>query len=343
MNELVKMAIQGGRYLEAENKLGQIIEDNPNDEAFFCLASVKSNLLLDKGRSFNEVAYCFNRYLELSSDRSVAEKNIMVFSIGLYSQLQELIDNLKRQRKSAVLNTALGVLVTFASSKIIDNSKNSFGVISGFVGASMGIGISLESISNIGDISQIIKYCLELNFKLIEYLKSNIKSETKLLENEILVLNEKYNVIKTDSNIDVSILKNLNQYFRCTFFIPPANAIPMTQDNTGQMWEVKSTFGANPLKDIGLMAKKRLDFADETVIGGLSSKPGTLDFIITDKVIYHSLNCKSMPLDKVEFKKDFLGMVGIKGSALMNIRSGNIKDKKKVVQGLNDFFKKLKP
>jgi len=341
MNELVTMAIQGGRYLEAERKLGQIIETNPNDEAFFCLAGVKANLLLDKGRSFNEVTYCFNRYLELSDNKNVAEKNIMVFSIGLYTQLQQIIENLKKQRKTQVLNTAVGVLVTFASSKIIDNSKSSFGIISGFVGASMGIGLSMESISNIGDIGQIIKYCSEMNLQLIDYLKTSINKETSLLENEILKLNEKYNVVEIDSNFDVTILENLNEYVNCNFFIPPANAIPMTQDNTGRFWEDKHMFGSNPLKDFGLMDKKRLDFSGETVLGGLSSKPGHLDFIITDKVIYHCTNCKSIPVEKIEFKKDFMGMIGIKGSMMNFTGINNFKDKKKIVEGLNKFFKTL--
>ena len=131
----------------------------------------------------------------------------MVFSIGLYTQLQQIIENLKKQRKTQALNIAVGVLVTFASSKIIDNSKSSFGVISGFVGASMGIGLSMESISNIGDIGQIIKYCSELNLQLIDYLKISINKETSLLESEILKLNEKYNVVEIDSNFDVTILE----------------------------------------------------------------------------------------------------------------------------------------
>jgi hypothetical protein len=52
MNDLITMSIQGGRYLEAEKQIGDIVLNNPSDEAYFMLGTTKSNLLLDKGRSY---------------------------------------------------------------------------------------------------------------------------------------------------------------------------------------------------------------------------------------------------------------------------------------------------
>ena len=70
MNDLIIMAIQGGRYLEAEKQIGNLILNQPTADAYFLLGTTKPNLLLDKGRSYLEVQFCFNRYLELTQDRA---------------------------------------------------------------------------------------------------------------------------------------------------------------------------------------------------------------------------------------------------------------------------------
>ena len=99
MNDLITMSIQGGRYLEAEKQIGDIILTSPSADSYFMLGTVKSNLLLDKGRSYLEVQFCFNKYLELSEDKSQSEKNIMAFCVGLYSQLADIESKLLAQKK----------------------------------------------------------------------------------------------------------------------------------------------------------------------------------------------------------------------------------------------------
>ena len=71
---------------------------------FVSLGTVKSNLLLDKGRSYLEVQFCFDKYLEMSDNRSQAEKDVMVFCVGLYSQLAELEKKLQEQKKKEAWN-----------------------------------------------------------------------------------------------------------------------------------------------------------------------------------------------------------------------------------------------
>ena len=43
MNPLIEMSIQGGRYLEAEKQVGDIILSEPSAKAYFMLGTVKSN------------------------------------------------------------------------------------------------------------------------------------------------------------------------------------------------------------------------------------------------------------------------------------------------------------
>jgi hypothetical protein len=327
MNDLIVMAIQGGRYSEAEKLLGDIILSNPSDEAYFMLGTTKSNLLLDKGRSYLEVQYCFNKYLESSIDKSIAEKNIMIFCIGLYAQLSQLEGNLKKQQQNELLNTAIGVLITFASSKIIDSSSKSFGTISGLVGTSFGIGMSLDAISNLGKISDMIPYVVNLRIEMIQYLKNSIKIETELLKNEILTLEEKYGTIAdTDNTIDTSILQNLGD-----MYLPPNQAIAATI-NAGSSWQVRGIFKNTPFEIPG----------DDPVLCGLTSNPGKLmEWLFTKKGIYHCTNSKFIEYKDVVFKKSLLGLININGSMTMTFLKP-INNSKEVVDVLNDFIIQMK-
>jgi len=44
MNDIILMAIKGGRYLEAEKQLNDILLNNPTSEDYFLMGSIKSNL-----------------------------------------------------------------------------------------------------------------------------------------------------------------------------------------------------------------------------------------------------------------------------------------------------------
>lgn len=333
MNDLITMSIQGGRYVEAEKQIGDIILSNPSADAYFMLGTVKSNLLLDKGRSYLEVQFCFNKYLELSEDKSQSEKNIMAFCVGLYSQLAELEAKLYEQKKKEVLNIAFGALITFASSKIIDNSKQSFGVISGLVGASFGVGMSLDSIGNIGDINSIISYVIRLKVEMVEYLKNNIDVEKELLQSEILSLGEKYGTItNTDNSVETGDLENVLG----SSYVSPAQAIAFIKERetvapTVKSWTVKGFIGSKPFELP----------EDEGVLFGFKSdkKPNLMEYVFTNKGVYHYSKCKLMTYDSVSFKTNFVGTIG--HSSILGLMS-KVSNSDEIVKSINEFISKMK-
>lgn len=323
MNDLIIMSIQGGRYLEAERQLGDVILSNPSSEAYFMLGTTKSNLLLDKGRSYLEVQFCFNRCLELSIDRSTMEQNIMVFSIGLYSQLSELEKNLAKQLKEEAKNIIIGGLITFAASKIIDGSKGSFGKMGGIVGSSFGIGIAMDSISNIGTISELIPFVSNLKIEIIEYLRGAIKEEVNLLNSEILTLGEKYgSIASTDNSIDKNLLESLGGHY-----LNPTKAIAMTKGMPKGYWNIKGMWSNKPF-EIPI---------DDPVLGGITSGLSSeiMEFLFTKKGVYCYVNSKFHPYKDLVFNKS-LGLIGIKSSLAGNFR-GIVDNPDKIIETLNNF------
>jgi len=332
MNDLITMSIQGGRYLEAEKKLGDIILASPSADAYFMLGTVKSNLLLDKGRSYLEVQFCFNKYLELSEDKSQSEKNIMAFCVGLYSQLADIESKLFAQKKKEVLNIALGTIITFASSKIIDNSEKSFGVISGVVGASFGVGMALDGLSNIGDINAIISYVIRLKVEMIEFLKKTIDLEKGLLESEILTLGEKFgSITDVDSSIDKGDIENVlgSSYVSATQAIALINS--REKVNSVKTWTVK-----------GLLSNKPFELPkEEKVLFGLKSdkKPNLMEYLFTNKGVYHFAKLKLMTYDSLSFNINIQGTIG---HHRMFGLMGKISSQEEKVKSLNGFISKMK-
>ncbi len=332
------MSIQGGRYLEAEKQVGDIILNNPTDEAYFILGAIKSNLLLDKGRSYMEVQFCFNKYLELSQNKSEAEKNIMVLSIGMYSQLAELQKHLFEQKNKELLNIALGALVAFASSKIIDSSTKSFGVISGFVGASMGIGMSMQGISNLGSNSATLTYVTRIMSEMIEYLKTIVVNEKKLLNSEILTLSEKYGtVVQTDNSFDVSILESLGSYY-----VNPSEAISLIADPPQatigvDAWTVKGGFWS--------LTDKRFEIPkDDVVLGGFTSKykNGLFEFLFTKKGVYFYIGSKFKPYNEIKFRCRIGNKISWCDGIMAETAPGKIDNCENIVAKLNDFVSQVK-
>ena len=332
MNDLITMSIQGGRYLEAEKQIGDIILSSPSADSYFMLGTVKSNLLLDKGRSYLEVQFCFNKYLELSEDKSQSEKNIMAFCVGLYSQLADIESKLLAQKKKQVLNIVLGTIITFDSSKTIDNSEQSFGVISGVVGASFGVGMVLDGLSNIGDINAIIPYVIRLKVEMIEYLKKTIDLEKGLLESEILTLGEKYGSI---TNLDNSIDKGDIENVLGSNYVSPTQAIAFVNSresiNKVKSWTVKGFLSSKPFE----LPK------EDKVLFGLKSdkKPNLMEYLFTNKGVYHFSKLKLMTYDSLSFKTTLGGTIG---HNLMLGLMGKINNQEDKVKSINDFVSKLK-
>ena len=334
MNDLIEMDIQGGRYLDAEKKIGDIILSNPSADSYFMLGTTKSNLLLDKGRSYLEVQFCFDKYLNLSEDKSQAEKNIMAFCVGLYSQLSELENKLIEQKRKEALDVYLGAIVTFVSSKIIDSSKQSFGVISGIVGASFGIGMTLDSLSNIGNLSTIISYVIRLKVEMVEYLKNTIVEEVELLKSEILTLGGKYGTIaQTDSTIDISSMEN----------ILGSNYVSNIQ--TIALMRVKERYAGSSswmVKNGIFKAESPFEVPDdESVLFGMTSNltPNLLEYVFTTKGVYHWMAPKLMKYNEVNFKITLLNFIG--HSNLKGLQQ-KIENQLEKVDSLNKFISKMK-
>lgn len=335
MNDLITMSIQGGRYLEAEKQIGSIILSQPTADAYFMLGTVKSNLLLDKGRSYLEVQFCFNKYLEFSEDKSQSEKNIMAFCVGLYSQLSDLESNLYAQKKKEARNIALGAIITFASSKIIDNSEQSFGAITGIVGASFGVGMALDGLSNIGDINAVIPHVVRLKVEMIEYLKKTIDHEKGLLKSEILTLGERFgSITNVDDSIDVGDLESVLG----SNYVSPIQAITII--NSRETFR-HSGVKIKPWVVTGFLGNKPFELpTDEKVLFGFKSgvKPDVMEYVFTNKGAYHMLKLKLVPYESLSFK-NILGTISHKGLTGLFIKINNTKEK---VNALNDFISKMK-
>tara|TARA_B110000971_G_C19929852_1_gene463416 strand:- start:50 stop:949 length:900 start_codon:yes stop_codon:yes gene_type:complete len=208
MTESVKLAIKGGRYEDAERELTAVITDESTESNYFLLATVKSNLLLG-GRSFEEVKYCYEKCYELTENSKHTEQKIIAFNKVIYNQLDELIDNLKQQKKVQWAAVAIGTLITHTSAKHIENSKSVFGNITGIVGASYGVGMSLGSMSALGEIDDVVKYAENLQRLIIAYLKSSIKTEQKLISDFLESTKEKKNPNPlTDPSSPLNDIKN---------------------------------------------------------------------------------------------------------------------------------------
>lgn len=203
MNDLIVMAIKGGRYLEAESKLGDLLLNNPTDEHYFLMGSIKSNLILDKGRDISEVFYCFEKSQQVSENKPQAALDSGIFLYGIYLQLKKIEAELNKNLKTNAIKAVAGVLLTYASSRIIDDAKKSFGTISGIVGASFGIGMTLDGLEKIGDISAQLDYVSSIKTKIKKYLTNNLPPEIK---EKILV------------KVDTEKLKNIIKEFPNEFY-----------------------------------------------------------------------------------------------------------------------------
>lgn len=173
MNDIILMAIKGGRYLEAEKQLNDILLNNPTSEDYFLMGSIKSNLILSKGRNLSEVLFCFEKCINLSVDKEQSNRDVGGFLFGIYKQLQGIDRQLQVEQKTQAVKTLAGLALTYFSSGIIDDSKNSFGAISGIVGASFGVGMSIDGLSTIGDLASQRIYLQNLKVEVEKYLKEN--------------------------------------------------------------------------------------------------------------------------------------------------------------------------
>ena len=217
MNDIILMSIKGGRYLEAESQTNQLILREPSSDIYFLMGTIKCNLLFGKNRDLGEALYCFEKAIELSGNTEQVKNDSGAFLFGIYKQIENIEIALYEAKKKKALKSLVGLGVTYFSSKIIDNAESSFGVITGFVGASFGIGMTIEGLTDIGDIDSQLIFVENLKYRLKQHLKSNFpwidkkytgKVDINRLKDIITKFPNEFYDFETISNEKTSLTKN---------------------------------------------------------------------------------------------------------------------------------------
>lgn len=327
MNPLIEMAIQGGRYTEAENQLNNLILNSPNADTFYLLGTVKLNLILDSNRSFDEVAYCFNKAISLTDDKSQLEKDILIFCLGTFKQFNDIQAQLEIERKKSRMDFFKGVAVTFIASKFYENSKSTFGSVGSLVGISLGIGLSLDALKTLGDIPQIIIFLEKTKKRIFDYLNDTI-SDKNLLKNHIVELQQTTSHFQNyDSTVDSSSIQQLNSISDSKVYIDPAECVELTKADANR-WARNFN---------NRMSGKGDGFIDENIIYGIAIEKDKINFIFTDKGVHtHYGNFISYNDNQLKLSSNMLGVwIGMR-------YYGPHKNKVRIVERLNNFIHQMK-
>ena len=328
MNPLIEMAIQGGRYTEAENQLNNLILLNtPNADTFYLLGTVKLNLILDSNRSFDEVTYCFNKAISLTADKSQLEKDLLIFCLGTFKQFNDIQAQLEIERKNSRMDFFKGVAVTFIASKFYESSKSTFGNIGSLVGISLGIGLSLDALKTLGDIPQIIIFLEKTKKRIFDYLKDTI-SDKNLLNNHITELQQTAGHFQNyDSNFDTSSIQQLNSISVSRVYIDPAECVELTKADANR-WARNFN---------NRMSGKGDGFKDENIIFGIAIEKEKINFIFTNKGVHtHYGSFISYNDSGLKLSNNMLGVwIGMK-------YFGPHKNKSEIVERLNNYIHQMK-
>lgn len=321
------MALQGGRYTEAENQLNNVILNSPNADTFYLLGTVKLNLILDSHRSFEEVAYCFNKALSLTEDKNQLEKDILIFCLGTFKQFNDIQTQLEIERKKSRMDFFKGVAVTFIASKFYESSKSTFGSVGSLVSISLGIGLSVDALKTLGDIPNIIIYLEKTKKRIFDYLKTTI-SDKNLLTNHITELQQTAGHFQTyDSTFDTSAIQQLNSLSGSRVYIDPAECVELTKADANR-WARNFN---------NRMAGKGDDFKDENIICGIAIEKDKINFIFTNKGVHtHYGNFIPYSDNKLNLSSNMMGVwIGMK-------YFGPHKSKAEIVERVNKFISQMK-
>lgn len=327
MNPLIEMAIQGGRYTEAENQLNNLILNTPDADTFYLLGTVKLNLILDSNRSFDEVAYCFNKAISLTANKSQLEKDILIFCLGTFKQFNDIQIQLEAERKKNRMDFFKGIAVTFVASKFYENSKSTFGSVGSLVGISLGVGLSVDALKNLGDIPQIIIFLEKTKKRIFDYLKDTI-SDKSLLNNHIAELQQVAGHFQNyESNIDTTSIQQLNSVSASRVYIDPAECVELTKADANR-WARNFN---------NRMAGKGDGFKDENIIFGIAIEKDKLNFIFTNNGIHtHYGNFIPYSDNGLKLSSNMLGVwIGMR-------YFGPHKNKAEIVERLNNFIHQMK-
>lgn len=327
MNPLIEMAIQGGRYTEAENQLNNLILSSPNADTFYLLGTVKLNLILDSNRSFDEVIYCFNKAISLTDDKSQLEKDILIFCLGTFKQFNDIQAQLEIERKKSRMDFFKGVAVTFIASKFYENSKSTFGSVGALVGISLGLGLSLESLKTLGNIPQIIIFLEKTKKRIFDYLNNAI-SDKNLLSNHILELQQTAGHFQNyDSKVDTSSMQQLNSISASKVYIDPAECVELTKADANR-WARNFN---------NRMSGKGDGFKDENIICGIAIEKDKINFVFTNKGVHNHYG-SFMPYsdNSLKLSSNLLGVwIGMR-------YFGPHKNKTEIVDRVNNFINLMK-
>lgn len=192
-NELAVIAIKGGRYKEAENMFNQEISSEPTSMSYYGLGLCKLNLIMDVGRTTDEVFYCFDKALSIcpDMDKSQLETDIVAVCVNNLEQLNQLNARLEEEKKKQANAAALGAALTIGAAMVGSSHKsNGFTQISSLVVAGAGVGMSLDGLSKLGSIPEIQNVLKTTANEIREYLERTIKLKKQLLNDSLARIKE---------------------------------------------------------------------------------------------------------------------------------------------------------
>jgi hypothetical protein len=187
-NELAVLAIKVGRYSEAEAMFNDELKTTPTYNSYFGLGSCKINLLLDANRSVDEVIYCFEKSLSIvdKKDKIELEKQVLDITISTLKQFKELYQKLEKEKKKQATAALTGLALTIGAAAVgSSNNSNAFTQIASLAVAGAGVGVSLEGLSNIGEIPEIMDYIIKTSKEIINKSKSILKNHSEDFSSEL--------------------------------------------------------------------------------------------------------------------------------------------------------------
>jgi hypothetical protein len=207
-NELAVMAIKGGRYSEAEQMFNNEITTKPTPMSYYGLGLCKLNMILDVGRTTDEVFYCFEKAISAAeeNDKAKIEMDVIAICISNLEQLQSLFSQLEKQKKKQANAAMLGAALTVGAAMVGSSGKsNAFTQISSLAVAGAGVGMSLEGLSNLETIPEMQNKINELTINIKTELNKVIKLETTLLNSSLDSL--------TDISIEIKQIEDSSKWY----------------------------------------------------------------------------------------------------------------------------------
>lgn len=207
-NELAVMAIKGGRYSEAEQMFNNEITTKPTPMSYYGLGLCKLNMILDAGRTADEVFYCFEKAITLAeeSNKAKIEMDVIAICISNLEQLQSLFSQLEEQKKKQANAAMVGAALTVGAAMVgSSGNSNAFTQISSLAVAGAGVGMSIEGLSNLGTIPEMQNKIVELIINIKAELNKVIKLETTLLNSSLDSL--------TDISIEIKQIEDSSKWY----------------------------------------------------------------------------------------------------------------------------------